>query len=57
MYHNLAITGIWNRFNTTVLDLIPFSESESNLLVDAETAVLVVHFYKELHALIDTAFN
>ena len=57
MYHNLAITGIWNQFNSNTLDLLPFFDSEIDVFVDRDKAGLIVDFYKELHAAIGNAFN
>lgn len=57
VFHSTEITGIWNRFNSTVLDLLPFFESESDVLADVEKVALIKGFYGELSAVIGTAYN
>lgn len=57
MYQSIALTGIWNRFTTDVLDLISFFDSETDVLVDREKADLIVGFYKELHGVICNAID
>ncbi|WP_432671113.1 hypothetical protein [Flavobacterium sp. SM2513] len=55
VYHSIEITGIWNRFNSTVLDLLPFFDSESDVFVNVEKAGFIQGFYKELHGVIDSS--
>ena len=57
LYHSTEITSIWNRFNSTVLDLLPFFDSGSDVFVDVETAGLIGGFYKELHGVIGGAYD
>lgn len=57
VFQSTEITGIWNRFNRNVLDLLPFFESESDFLADIEKVGLIQEFYKELQGVVGTAYN
>ena len=52
MYHSTDISSIWQRFNTKILDLISFFDSETDAVANAETARIILDFYKELHHLL-----
>ena len=57
VYQSIEITGIWDRFNSTVLNLLPFFESKSDVSVDRKTAGRIQGFYKELHSVIGGAYD
>ena len=57
VFHSTEITGMWNRFNSTVLDLLPFFDSGSDVFVDMEMAGLIQGFYEELHGVIGGAYE
>ncbi|RZL45375.1 MAG: hypothetical protein EOP00_17570 [Pedobacter sp.] len=57
MYTSIDFCNLWDRFNTTVLDLLPFFDSYAEVLVDGDQLELVRGFLKELFVLIEGEYR